>query len=157
MRTHYRLAILAAAILLLAVLAGAASPNLSGDWKLNVSKSDLGQMPPPSSMTQKVTHEDPKLKVAVKQSGDMGDMEWEASYTTDGKESVNTIRDSESKSIVKWDGDALTFDTKGKFGDNDFTMKDKWTLSSDGKLLTIERHFSSSYGEGDQKLIFEKQ
>ncbi len=152
-----RLAILAAAILFLAVLAGAAAPNLTGDWKLNLSKSDLGQMPPPSSMTQKVTHEDPKLKVAVKQSSDMGDFDWEANYTTDGKECVNTIRDNEAKSVVKWEGEALTFDTKGKFGDNDFTMKDKWTLSADGKVLTVERHFSSAMGEGDQKLVFEKQ
>ena len=152
-----RLAILAAPILFLAVLAGAAAPNLTGDWKLNLSKSDLGQMPPPSSMTQKVTHEDPKLKVAVKQSSDMGDFDWEANYTTDGKECVNTIRDNEAKSVVKWEGEALTFDTKGKFGDNDFTMKDKWTLSADGKVLTVERHFSSAMGEGDQKLVFEKQ
>ena len=157
MRMKTRLAILAAAILFLAVLAGAAAPNLTGDWKLNLSKSDLGQMPPPSSMTQKVTHEDPKLKVAVKQSSDMGDFDWEANYTTDGKECVNTIRDNEAKSVVKWEGEALTFDTKGKFGDNDFTMKDKWTLSADGKVLTVERHFSSAMGEGDQKLVFEKQ
>lgn len=157
MRITNRSVILAASLLASAVLAGAATPNLTGDWKLNVSKSELGQMPAPSSMTQKVAHDDPKIKVAVKQSGDMGDFEWEANYTTDGKESVNTIRDNESKSVVKWDGDALLFDTKGKFGDNDFNMKEKWTLSADGKLLTVERHFSSSFGEGDQKLIFEKQ
>jgi hypothetical protein len=157
MRMMDRFAILAASLLISAGFAAAATPNLTGDWKLNISKSEMGEMPPPSSMTQKVTHQDPKLKVAVKQSSDMGDFEFEASYTTDGKESVNTIRDNESKSVVKWDGDALLFDTNGKFGDNDFNMKDKWTLSADGKVLTIERHFSSSMGEGDQKLVFEKQ
>jgi hypothetical protein len=134
-----------------------AKPNLSGDWKLNTSKSDFGQMPPPSSMTQKIIHEDPNLQLQVKQSGEMGDFEFEAKYTTDGKECTNTIRDNPSTSIVKWDGDALVFDTKGKFGDNDFTMKDKWTVSEDGKVLSIERHFSSSFGEGDQKLVLEKQ
>ncbi len=157
MRMTKRFAILAASLLVSSAFAAAATPNLTGDWKLNISKSDLGEMPPPSSMTQKVTHEDPKLKVAVKQSSDMGEFEFEASYTTDGKECVNTIRDNESKSVVKWDGDALLFDTKGKFGDNDFNLKDKWTLSADGKVLTVERHFSSSMGEGDQKLVFEKQ
>jgi hypothetical protein len=157
MRMIHRCAILVASFLVSAALAGAATPNMSGDWKLNVSKSDLGQMPAPSSMTQKVTHEDPKLKVAVKQSGDMGDFDFEATYTTDGKECTNTIRDNEAKSVVKWDGDALLFDTKAKFGDNDFNMKDKWTLSADGKVLTVERHFSSSMGEGEQKLVFEKQ
>jgi hypothetical protein len=150
--------ILTATIVLLAAsVAASAKPNLSGDWKLNTSKSDFGQMPPPSSMTQKITHEDPNLQLQVKQSGEMGDFEFETKYTTDGKECTNTIRDNPATSIVKWDGDALVFDTKGKFGDNDFTMKDKWTVSEDGKVLTIERHFSSSFGEGDQKLVLEKQ
>lgn len=157
MQMTHRCAILSTSILILAALAGAATPNLTGDWKLNASKSDFGQMPAPSSMTQKVTHEDPKLNIAVKQSSDMGDFEFQASYTTDGKESVNTFMNNEAKSIVKWEGEALLFSTNAKFGDNDFNMKDKWTLSAEGKVLTIERHISSSMGEGDQKLVFEKQ
>jgi hypothetical protein len=144
-------------VLTLAAALAAARPNLTGDWKLNTSKSELGQMPAPNSWVQKVSHEDPKLKVAVTMSSDMGDMSWESSYTTDGKESVNKIRENESRSVARWDGDVLTMDTKGKFGDNDFTMNDKWTLSEDGKVLTINRHMSSSFGEGDQKLVFEKQ
>ena len=61
------------------------------------------------------------------------------------------------KSILKWDGETLTIETQGTFGDNAFTMKDKWSLSADGKVLTILRHFSSGMGETDQKLIFDKQ
>jgi hypothetical protein len=36
-------------------------------------------------------------------------------------------------------------------------MKDKWTVSADGKVLTIARHFSSQMGELDQKLVLDKQ
>jgi hypothetical protein len=144
-------------VLALAAAVAAAKPNLTGEWKLNVPKSDLGQMPAPNSMVQKIAHEDPKLKVAVAVSGDMGEMAWESNYTTDGKESINKIRDNESKSVAKWEGDTLTIETKGKFGDNDFTMNDKWTVSEDGKVLTVNRHMSSSFGEGDQKLVFEKE
>jgi hypothetical protein len=36
-------------------------------------------------------------------------------------------------------------------------MQDKWTLPDDGKTLTIVRLFESSMGEGEQKLVFEKQ
>jgi len=146
-----------AAMLLLAAYAASAAPNLTGEWKLNISKSDFGQMPAPSSMTQKITHDDPKLTVAVKQAGDMGEFEFTANYSTDGKETTNTFASNDAKSTAKWDGDALLIETKGKFGDNDFTMKDKWTLSADGKVLTINRHFSSSFGEGDQTLVLEKQ
>jgi hypothetical protein len=135
----------------------AAAPNFTGDWKLNNAKSDFGQMPPPDSMTQKIAHEDPKLKVAIKQSSQRGEFEAESNYTTDGSESTNTIRDNPIKSIVKWDGDALMFDSKARFGENEITIKDKWTASEDGKVLTVERHFTSQMGEMKQKLIFEKQ
>ena len=59
---------------------------------------------------------------------------------------------SEAKSTAKWDGEALlALETKGAMGDNAYTMKDKWTLSHNGKLLTINRHFSSAMGEMDQR------
>lgn len=146
-----------AAMAILAAAAAAAAPNFTGTWKLNLSKSDYGQMPPPSSMTQTVTHEEPKLKVAVKQSRDQGDLEWEANYTTDGKESVNEIMGNPMKSVAKWDRDALVIETKGSFGDNEFTITARWTLSEDGKTLTITQHWSSSMGEMDMKLVLEKQ
>lgn len=149
---------LTALALFAAAAAFAATPDLSGDWKLNTSKSEFGQFPAPSSLTQKIEHAEPKLKVDTKMSSDMGDVAFTANYTTDGKECTNQgFGGSESKSIVKWDGDALLIETKGTFGDNAYTMKDKWTLSDSGKLLTIQRHYSSSMGELDQKLVMEKQ
>ncbi len=145
------------AVLALAALPALAKPNFSGDWKLNVSKSSFGQMPAPGSMTNKITHEDPKLAVHTRQSGEMGEFELDASYTTDGKECSNDMFGNPMKSALKWEGDTLLIDAKGKFGDNDFSMQDKWTLSDDGKTLTIVRLFKSSMGEGEQKLVFEKQ
>jgi len=61
------------------------------------------------------------------------------------------------KSTLKWDGNALLIDTKGQFGENEVTMKDKWELSGDTKTLTAHRHFSGSRGEMNQKYVFEKQ
>ena len=144
------------AVLALAALPVLAKPNFSGNWKLNVSKSSFGQMPAPASMTNKITHEDPKLTSHVKQSGERGDFEFDSNYTTDGKECSNDMFGNPVKSTLKWDGDTLSIDAKGKFGDNDFSIEDKWTLSDDGKTLTIVRLFKSSMGEGEQKLVFEK-
>lgn len=150
-----RLAVLA---LIAASAAFAAVPDLGGNWKLNSSKSDFGQFPAPSGMSQKITQAEPKLTVASKMSGDNGDIEFTANYTTDGKEVTNPgFGGGEMKSTAKWDGAALVIETKGAFGDNPFTMKDKWTVSEDGKTLTVLRHWSSGMGEADQKLVFEKQ
>ena len=61
-------------ILTLAVaLAALAAPNFTGEWKLNLPKSDFGQMPPPTSRVDKVTHEGVNLSVVSKQSREQGD------------------------------------------------------------------------------------
>lgn len=135
-----------------------AAPDLSGTWKLNTSKSDFGQFPPPSSMVMKVTHADPKLSFEVKMVSDMGEMQFTTKCTTDGVECRNQgFGGGETRDVAKWDGDMLVFESKGTFGDNAYTLKDKWTLSADGKVLTILRHWSSSMGEMDQKMTMEKQ
>jgi hypothetical protein len=149
----------AAALLLLAIAAlpALAKPNFTGDWKLNPSRSEFGQMPAPSSMTMKIAHDDPKMTNHMKSVSDMGEFEADSKYTTDGKDCVNEIFNSQFKSVLKWEGDALLIESKGSFGDNEFSMSDKWTLSEDGKTLTIARTFKSAMGEGGQKLVLEKQ
>jgi len=141
-----------------AALPAPAKPNFSGDWKVDLSKSEFGQMPAPNSMTIKVTHAEPKVTSATRMASDMGEFEINATYTTDGKETTNQgAGGGTTTSTAKWDGDALIISTKGRFGDNDFTMTEKWTLSEDGKTITIDRTFHSAMGDAAQKLILTKQ
>jgi hypothetical protein len=146
-----------ALIVTFGLIGAQAKPNLSGTWKVNVSKSDFGPMPAPDSETHKIDHQEPAIKVNVASSGQMGDLNYDANYTTDGKECTNSVMGNEFKSVLKWDGDDLTIDTKGSFNGTDFTAKDRWTLSQDGKTLTIQRHLSSAMGEADQKVVYDKQ
>ena len=86
MRTMRRTGLMLAGLLVLAASASAQTkPNFSGDWKMNAAKSNFGQMPAPSSLTEKITHTDPSLKVQTAQSGDFGDFNSDFSFTTDGK------------------------------------------------------------------------
>jgi hypothetical protein len=80
-----RQSVLIAVMLLSCAAIAFAAPNFSGEWKMNSSKSDFGQWPPPSSIVQKITHEEPSIKVASAWSGDQGDMTMDLAYTTDGK------------------------------------------------------------------------
>jgi len=144
------------AILVLMAGVAAAKPNFTGEWKLNPAKSSFGEFPAPSKLTMTIGHEDPSLKVATAMAGDFGEFNSEASYTTDGKECTNRMGESDSKSVVTWDGDTLLISTKSSFGGNDMTISDKWKLAEDGKSLMIERKFSGSQGEMVQKLTMEK-
>jgi hypothetical protein len=144
-------------MLLLCYSIAQAKPNFSGEWKMNVAKSDFGPMPAPTSAVQKVNHNEPELKVARTQVSERGEFTTESAYTTDGKECVNKTRMGESKSTLKWDGDVLVIESKMDFQGSPVTITEKWNLSADGKVLTLDRHFSSAQGEGDTKTVFEKQ
>jgi hypothetical protein len=108
-------------------------------------------------MTMKITHADPSMKVATKMATDNGDMEFESTYDTEGKETTNQFGPAQMKSTAKWDGDVLVVESKGDMGGGEFKMADKYSLAGDGKTLTIQRHFSSGMGEMDQKIVLEKQ
>jgi hypothetical protein len=149
--------VLAAAALLVGVVTQAASHNLSGDWKLNLAKSNYGQFPAPLSMTRKIAHNDPKLMLSTAQKGAQGEVTSNLSYTTDGRESLNQVAGGESKGIAQWIGDKLMIESSRKFQGVKLKQKDIWTLSDDGKTLTIDSHVIIPNGEFDIKQVFDKQ
>jgi hypothetical protein len=145
-------------LLLLASSASAQTkPNFSGDWKMNAGKSNFGQMPAPATLTEKITHTEPSLKVQTAMTGDF-EVNSDFSFTTDGKECQNAMGDLfKMTSTVKWDGDILMFDSKMDFQGTAMTGVDKWSLSPDGKTLTVQRHFNGPMGEGDAVMVLDKQ
>jgi hypothetical protein len=157
-KSRFRIFSLALLTLAFGLLQAQAKSDFSGTWKANAGKSDFGPMPPPDSMTQKIVHEDPSMKVNVAQTGGSGDMTYDMVYTTDGKECVNHMGgDNEIRTMLKWDGDDLVGDSKGSFEGNEFTAKDRWTLSDGGKTMSVTRHISAGGADFDMKLVFDKQ
>ncbi len=135
---------------------GGVKPNFSGTWKLDVSKSDFGMIPPDTSRTDVIEHNDPVMKVSVSRDGAQGKVDYTINLTTDGKEAVNHAGDFEFKSIVNWEASSLVENMKFKYEDNDVTARDVWQLSDDGKTLTHSAHYVSPMGEMDTKLVFAK-
>lgn len=134
----------------------AAKPNFTGEWKMNAAKCDFGPMPAPTKYEQKIVHNDPELKISMVLAGDFGEFASDSTYTTDGKECPNTSPMGPSKSTANWEGDTLVIVTKMDFQGNEVTMTNKYSLSEDGKTLTVLGHFSSSQGEGDNKIVMDK-
>ena len=142
----------------LSMLATAADkPNFSGDWTMDADKSTFGPMPPPTSMTRKVTHEDPSVTVVQAQSGPQGDQNTTLKYLTDGKETTNNFMGQDVKSNGKWEGEKLVFTTKADFGGAEVKLVDTWSLSADGKVLTDILHIVSPQGEFDITYVLNKK
>ena len=149
--------LLSALGLILTVSVAHAAPNLSGDWTLNIAKSNYGAFPAPRSITRKITHSDPKLTMVTTQKGAQGDVTSTLNYTTDGKEVTNKLQTGESKGSAQWIGDKLMIESSREVQGTVLKQKEIWTISGDGKTITVDAHVSLPNGEFDVKQVFEKQ
>jgi hypothetical protein len=134
-----------------------AAPNLTGEWRLNIGKSDFGPVPAPQLMIRKVTHNEPALGITTTQKGAQGEVTTELNYTTDGKPSVNKIGGGEATGTARWLGDKLVVESMREFQGGQMRSKETWSLSADGKVLTIAGHIGFPQGEFDLTLVFDKQ
>lgn len=137
---------------LLALPLAAAAPNLSGNWVLNLAKSQYGQFPAPEIMTRRIQHNDPALSMSTYQKGAQGEVTTELKYSTDGKAVVN----GQSQGSAHWEKDKLVIETSRDYQQTKLTQREEWTLSADGKTLTIASHVKLPNGEFDVKQVFEK-
>ena len=158
MKTSWMVVCISAVVFFLpGVKAAAAPPNLSGEWQLNLAKSSYGKFPTPLSMTRRIVHNDPKLILSSVQKGAQGEVASTLAFTTDGKESVNKLGGGDSKGTARWIGEKLTIESSREFQGATLQQKDIWTLSADGKTLTVDSHVSLPNGEFDVKQVFDKR
>ncbi|MEQ1948465.1 MAG: hypothetical protein ABL995_14835 [Bryobacteraceae bacterium] len=136
--------------------ASAATPIIAGEWKLNVAKSAYGKFPAPQSMLRKITLDGIKLTISTTQRGAQGEITSEYHYTTDGKPAVNQVSGGESKGSAQWIGDKLMVESSREVQGVVLSQKEIWTMSPDGRVLTVDAHVSIPNGEFDVKQVFER-
>ena len=146
-------------VVALAVLTGTTSaadkPSFSGEWKLNLAKSNFGPVPPPTAITRRVTHAEPSLTIVEEQTSVLGDQNTTRAYTTDGKEMTFQANGADVTSSATWDGAALVVISKvDAIG---LLFNDRMTMSGDGKVMTSVVHITSPQGEVDLTLVFDRQ
>lgn len=146
---------LAAAIMLAATCFG--SPNFTGEWKLNLAKSKYGPIPPPVEVTRRIILDGMKLWMQTNQKSPQKESTSELRYTTDGKPCVNKLANGDATGAAHWDGDALIIESSQQNGPQELKSREAWTLSSDGKTLTILTHLTLPQGGIDVTQVFEKQ
>ena len=148
--------VIAGWLCLLAAAGAYAAPNVGGEWRLNPAKSSYGKFPAPQSMSRKITLDGTKLSITTVQKGAQGEVTSEYHYTTDGKQSVNKVTGGESKGSAQWIGDKLMVESSREVQGATLSQKEIWTISPDGKTLTIDAHVSLPNGEFDVKQVFDR-
>lgn len=137
-----------------------AQVDFSGKWKLNASKSQLGEQ---FSMSPK--------EVIVSQSGGVMNVEkhsefqgqqmtTNAKYTLDGKECVNPgFQDSQNKSTALWSDDKKSLKITTKIpmggGGDELTFVEVYSIA--GENMTIKLNSSSSFGDMSETAVYDKE
>jgi hypothetical protein len=159
------------ALTLLAVVAfsttAPGNPNFTGTWVLDRSKSDMRQMRNLEAV------QDASLTMVVDQQGNLlhvtrtfkieGEEKQEVhTYKTDGTETTNTgLRGESVVTRANWEGDKLVVVSIRKISMlvRDITVESRgvWSLSPDGKTLTIEGTVHTPRGAQQMRWVFDRR
>ena len=150
---------LIAPVLLLSFTSMPAKINLSGEWKLNESKSDFGEFGSRFA-SKSITVEQKDDAITISKTGANDNVSTET-LTFDGKESESTVfGTAKKKSTAKWtdDGQSLIIKYSIAMERNgqtmEFTGTETWSLK-DGSL-SLQTVSSSPRGEMTTKAIYDK-
>ncbi len=161
--------------------------DFSGTWTLDVAKSQLGDRIRIEGMTMTVAQTDKELKVTsetkrpapsadANQPGPngpgsgrgmrgFGGGDGTVSYSLDGKETIVEVDGPNGKMPIKYKatlepGKANLSSSRsfsGPMGELLITTKDVWTLSADGKTLTVARDQTTPRGNSTSTMVFAKK
>jgi hypothetical protein len=158
--------------------------DFSGTWNLDIPKSQLDVRMRIESLTMTVAQTDKELKVTTEtkrpappadapQGGPgggrgmrgFGGGDGTVAYSLDGKETIVEVDGPNGKMPIKYTGkieggkanlsSSRTF--TGQMGEVTVTTKDSWTLSPDGKTLTVVRDQTSPRGTSSSTMVFAKK
>jgi len=152
-------ALVVAPVVARAQAAAAAHPDYSGTYVLDPAQSE-GQMVP-QKMTLKITQTPAGLTLDRTQTSQMGESTSQMKYTLDGAPSKNTLtmggNPVDVSTVVTWEGASPVLTSSMKFGEQDAQSVEKWSLSPDGKKLSLDRKISAGGQEFTNKLVLLKQ
>ncbi len=146
-------------VLAVVTMAASAQTNFSGRWKLDTSISELNDQWTMAPKSIDIKQSGNQLQVDKHASFQGNDFTISDTYTLDGKECINKgWRDTEKKSTANWSDDnkSLNITSTILMGDGgEMTIKE--TYQMDGDALTLDSQTSSSYGDMEEHMVYDKQ
>ena len=129
----------------------AQSPNLAGVWKADLQKSK--GLPPNSSYLEIIEQSGNRFTETSATFSPHGEDRARIMFDLSGKEAKGQYRGLPIKSTASWKDGALLVDAKQP----GTTIKEKYALGADGKVLTVETDFSSNGHDFHRVLVLDKQ
>ena len=143
--------------LTLLCLSAADRPDFSGDWKMDAVKSSFGQLPRPVEYERRIDHQEPEIRMKVRQVSQQGEQTVDLTLRTDGRETSNKSRTGETKTTGKWVDRDLQLTTTREVEGGQAVTRETWSLSEDGKTLTSVTLMRTPRGAFEVKMVLNKQ
>ena len=141
-----------------------AKPNLTGEWKLNVAASDLGDVPPPMRQMEVVTHAGDEFAIAITIEREEMKQNYTLRFQVGGAEMPmakgSFLEDAPFRILgVKgaWLGAVLVVTQRVSFQGTEGILTANYALSPDGKMLRKTTHVVMDAGAFDTKTVYDKQ
>lgn len=140
--------------------------NFSGTWKLNEGKSELGQFGTRASASKLVVTQQDNGVSIERTSTDFSGAEvvTTETLTNDGKKAESTVFGNSPKtSSLKWNEGSTAFTITYTINFNmngqafDIAGTESWTLSADGKTLTLTTKVETPNGEMTTEAVYDKE
>lgn len=144
-------------VLMSACMAFAQTPNFSGVWQADLQKSKLGGGPPPKSYTIIIDQDGTKLTETTGVVGERGEHRSSFTYDVSGAVSRNRRDGMPMETKPALSGNTLTLESKVAALPHPGAMTETWTLSPDGKTLTIASTAKIGDREQAQTVVLDKQ
>jgi type IV secretion system protein VirB10 len=130
-----------------------ADRDFSGRWFLDSQASNIRSLPSLPDRILSVVQRDAELRCTAT-AEDGVEAIW--TFSTDGKESKYAAGQERRTTFAKWEGSALLVTTIVN-GPPDYSVTDRWQLSADRSMLTIERRISSSADQAEGTLAYRRE
>ena len=135
-------------------------PSFTGRWRLSIERSTFGDNIPggtPTARTDVIEQAEPRIRQTLYLLRGAQRDTTVYLYSTDCTPTVNKVDGRDIRSVVRWEGSTLHLVSTAKLFVLDTSLDERWRLSPDRRTLTYTRHIKFGFGEGDQRLVFERE
>ncbi len=127
--------------------------DFSGQWTYDAKASNTQQIAAPQERFLTVAQHGALLDCSSTRPNG-AKVRW--SYDLDGGETHYQLGEERHSSKVKWERSALLVNTIVS-GTQDYSTLDRWALSGDGSVLTIERDVIHGGSESEGRLVYRRE
>jgi hypothetical protein len=111
-------------------------PNFTGVWKLNLEKSII-RGAPPKQILMNIEHRDATVIQQIRSTDANGAQQRQTFTCRIGVDTKNSVNGVELQSSTQWIGTELVIQSDFSARGREFYFKDYWSLSEDGRTLTM--------------------